>query len=100
MFDNNRFITLGISDQIPVPIQSFMWQTVDGMDADKTDYLQVFDIKSFETKGHIILKVIHSQECPKYRKKYYLAGYDSHMHKKIFIIDDQTHSTMLLADEY
>ena len=64
------------------------------MPVDK-DYLQVFSLSSDNGRQ----RIIHSQEIPEYQKEYVL-NVGSPVTEKIFVIDDQTHSTMLLAKEY
>ena len=64
------------------------------MPVDK-DYLQVFSLSSDNGRQ----RIIHSQEIPEYQKEYVL-NIGSPVTEKIFVIDDQTHSTMLLANEY
>ena len=64
------------------------------MPVDK-DYLQVFSLSSDNGRQ----RIIHSQEIPEYQKEYVL-NVGSPVTEKIFVIDDKTHSTMLLAKEY
>ena len=44
-------------------------------------------------------KVNHSQEIPEYSKEY-VFNIGTTINAKVFVIDDKTHSTMLLAEEY
>lgn len=100
-FNNDRFVTRGIADNIPVAIQIALWQTIDKLvDSDiSTDYLQVFKLVN-SNNGRTALKVIHSQEVPPYTKEYVIQDCKLGSDFKIYVIDDSTHSTMLLADEY
>lgn len=59
------------------------------------DYLQVF---SLSADGHR-QRIIHTQEVPEYRRKY-VFNTGTSVTGKVFVIDDKTHSTMLLAEEY
>ena len=95
MFKNGRFITKGVAENISPLLQLFMWQCIDNMPEPK-DYLQVFDLEIKEGK----LKIKHSQEQPDYKKEYLLNADTPFYVGKIFVIDDETHSTMLLAEEY
>ena len=95
MFKNERFITKGVAENIFPLLQLFMWQCIDNMPEPK-DYLQVFDLEIKEGK----LKIKHSQEQPDYMKEYLLNADTPFYVGKIFVIDDETHSTMLLAEEY
>jgi hypothetical protein len=60
------------------------------------DYLQVFELS--EEKG--FQKIIHTQECPPYRKEYLFSPFFPVVMAKIYIINDETHATMLFANEY
>lgn len=102
MFNGARYLTKGISTQVDIRLQIFMWNLIDELIKDenmKVDYLQVFNIYK---KGNKIL-IEHKQEVPEYRKIYELpnAGdieVDDDI--KIFVIDDGPYSTMLLSYEY
>ena len=71
-----------------------MWEIIDQIPVDK-DYLQVFSLS--EDKGK--QKIKHTQEVPEYSKEY-VFNTGTAVTAKIFVIDDETHSTMLLANEY
>ena len=94
-FQNKRFITKGVAENIEPILQLFMWQCIEEMPLSK-DYLQVFDLVIESGKA----KVKHSQEEPDYEKEYLLNVDTLFYVGKIFVIDDGTHSTMLLANEY
>ena len=64
------------------------------MPVDK-DYLQVFSLSADGEKQ--IVK--HTQEVPVYNKEY-VFEFENPVAEKIFVIDDETHTTMLLAEEY
>lgn len=95
MFNNKRFITRGIEIDIPLWLQNLMWYAIDTMEVDAKDYLQVFTLSAVNNKQNII----HEQEEPTYRKEY-LVDTDTPITVKVFVIDDQTHTTMLRAEEY
>ncbi len=94
-FQNKRFITKGVAEKIEPILQLFMWQCIEEMPLSK-DYLQVFYLVIESGKA----KVKHSQEEPDYEKEYLLNVDTLFYVGKIFVIDDGTHSTMLLAEEY
>jgi len=59
----------------------------------------VFELRVIKN-GHIFnQEIIHSQEVPQY-KNHYLIAVEKPVDAKIFVIDDSSHSTMLLAEEY
>lgn len=100
MFENQKYITRGIQEEIPIWIQSFMWQAIDRMDVPVKDYLQIFSLECTSGSGKPDQHIIHSQEQPQYRKDYQISGNLHSIDAKIYVIDDVTHSTMLLAEEY
>lgn len=95
MFQGNRFITRGIAEKVPLSLQIIMWNLIDTMDITK-DYLQVFELS--ESNG--MQKIVHSQEQPEYKKEYLFKMDAPFLNEKIFVIDDETHSTMLFSYEY
>ena len=44
-------------------------------------------------------KIVHEQEIPEFRREYHLPS-ENPINAKVYIIDDNDHSTMLLAEEY
>lgn len=65
------------------------------------DYLQVFRL---EVDGEGNLHIHYGQEQPEHKKTYSLTTIGAKMPevngRKIYIIDDGTHVTMLLVEEY
>ena len=102
MFDNgSRYITRGVGNRIPLDIQIFIWQLIEDLKdtVGELDYLQVFDI-SIVDEIEKTVRIIHSQEVPKYKKIWIVKSSEPCDNEKIFVIDDDTHRTMLLAEEY
>ena len=62
---------------------------------ERKDYLQVFKLVVNGTNQ----QVTHSQEEPDYERTFTFPT-DEPITAKIFVIDDETQSTMLLAEEY
>lgn len=96
-----RYMTKGISSKIPLSLQLYIWNLIDDKinSKEKMDYLQIFEIKNNNKN----LIVVHKQENPLYRKEYRLKIIEEYIgieNTKIYVIDDQSHSTMLFADEY
>ena len=94
-FRNKRFITAGINEKVDLILQIFMWEVIDDMPEPK-DYLQVFNFEEVDGKQ----KITHIQEEPEYKQEYLTSSDAPFFIGKIFVIDDETHSTMLLAEEY
>lgn len=91
----NRFITRGVIATIPVAVQLYLWQLYDSIPREQRDWLQIFRITPEENH----LKILHEQEVPEYRRAHRINGVPSFC-GKVYIIDDDRHVTMLLADEY
>ncbi len=95
MFDNERYLTRGVEDKIPLHLQLFLWNCIDRLPEER-DYLQVFDL---EPMGDIMQRITHSSEEPECHMTY-LIPTPSPITAKIYIIDSDAYSTMLLASEY
>lgn len=94
MFPPQRYATAAVSREIPLAVQLFLWQCIDALPF-SPDYLQVFHLS---TKGNR-LRIVHTQECPDYRKEYLLLS-EMPTTAKIYVINDETHATMLFCEEY
>lgn len=86
MFDKDRYLTRGVSEEISLEIQILLWSMI-GKIKIKKDYLQVFEIE-------------HRQEIPKYKKEHVVVNTGINSKAKIFVIDDGEYSTMMLSSEY
>ena len=95
MFNNQKFLTRGIESEIPAWLVHLMWHMVLTMETEEKDYLQIFTLTKSSTGQHIV----HEQEQPPYHYELDVACDDA-VNAKVFVIDDLTHSTMLLAEEY
>ena len=95
MFENQKFLTRGVMAEIPSWLTNLMWHMVLTMEVKEKDYLQVFTLTKTPTGQHIV----HEQEQPLYRYELDVLCDDA-VDAKVFVIDDSTHSTMLLAEEY
>ena len=95
MFENQKFLTWSVENEIPSWLINLMWHMVLTMEVPRKDYLQVFILTKTPTSQHIV----HEQEQPPYRYELDVPCDDA-VNAKVFVIDDLTHSTMLLADEY
>ena len=94
-FQNLRLITSGVSRRIPKILQLLLWELADR--PEEQDYLQIFELAASDNG----VSICHRQEEPPYES--YVDVYGATLtqpHEKIYIIDDVTHSTMLLAEEY
>lgn len=97
----NRYITKGVNEDVDIRLQVLIWGLIDRLKEIKDlkiDYLQVFNI--CKNKDKIILE--HKQEVQEYKKLYEINNkeIDINGNIKLFIIDNNEYSTMLLAEEY
>ena len=93
MFKNTKYLTRGVQSEIPIELQLFMWSCIEAVP--EPDYLQIFRLEPMKT----MQKIIHEQEQPEYLKEYLLKS-DDPITAKVYVIDSDTYSTMLLAEEY
>ena len=95
MFENQKFLTWSVENEIPSWLINLMWHMVLTIEVEGKDYLQVFTLTKTSTSQHIV----HEQEQPPYRYELDVPCDDA-VNAKVFVVDDLTHSTMLLAEEY
>lgn len=91
MFNNKRYLTKGVSERIKICYQMIMWSMIDNLNVEK-DYLQIFQL---DWKNDV-LTITHSQEQPFYK----LPCQSTVKTEKVYVIDSEEYSTMLLAEEY
>ena len=94
MPDTKRYMTCGVDSTIPLELQMFLWECVERMPAPK-DYLQVFELKPVGS----LQSITHRSEEPEYHMEY-LLPLEVPITEKLYVIDDGSHSTMLLAEEF
>lgn len=95
MFQNQKYLTRGVQHALPEWLVLLLWHLIGRIPDEQRDYLQVFRLSRTATGQHIT----HKQEQPSYSYEMDVPCDDA-VNAKIFVIDDQTHSTMLLAEEY
>ena len=95
MFNNPKYLTRGVQSTIPSWLVILLWHLIEIMPVEQKDYLQVFRLQKTERGQHIT----HTQEQSPYQYELDVPCTDA-VNAKIFVIDDGTHSTMLLAEEY
>ncbi|EWM55075.1 DUF960 domain-containing protein [Ruminococcus flavefaciens] len=94
MFNNKRYLSRGVNETIPIELQLFMWERIDQL-SEPRDYLQIFNLEQVGS----MQSITHRSEEPEYQKVYLLPS-EKPITQKIYVIDDDDHSTMLLATEY
>lgn len=99
MFQDDKYITCGVEEHIPVTIQLMLWHLIEiARENTKLDYLQIFHISKDSNTGFI--HIVHEQEQPEYKNEVVVLCDDNVDTHKVYAIDDVTHCTMLLAEEY
>lgn len=100
MFDKEKYISKRIKDKLPQELILILWNLIEeARQHTQLDYLQIFHLSKVTIDGITMQKVTHLQEKPEYKNEAFLLC--SHaINNKIYCIDDETHSTMLLANEY
>ena len=95
----NRYISSGIDSTLPQYLILMLWQYIDFLkDKYELDYLQVFRLyKEGAGQG-----IEHTQEQPKpFKRRYTLFAEGAPLvNAKVYVIDDETHETMILVEEY
>ncbi len=94
MFDNQRYLTKGVNESIPFEIQLFLWECIDKMPEPK-DCFQIFELNDIGGMQHIV----HKSEQPEYCMNYFIPVLKG-ITAKVYVIDSEDYSTMLLAEEY
>ncbi len=94
MFNNQRYLTREVQAEIPIELQLFMWGCIDKLPEER-DYFQVFKMENLNG----IQKITHFSEQPEYRMNYFIPT-NKALTAKVYIIDSDEYSTMLLASEY
>ena len=94
MFDNQRFLTRGVDAEIPLELQLFLWSCIDRLPEER-DYFQVFKL---EALGEM-QRISHTSEQPEYHMEYIIPT-EKPITAKLYVIDSEEYSTMLLAEEY
>ena len=94
MFDKeNRYITRGVNEKIDLSLQILLWNLVDDLKVEK-DYLQVFKL----SRTGEVINIEHIQEVLEYKSFIKVNAKDLEFegHEKVYLIDSQDYSTMLL----
>lgn len=93
----NRYITRGVNEKLDLPLQILLWSLVDDLKIEK-DYLQVFKL----SRVGDVVNIEHTQEIPDYKAciKVNVKDLEFDGDEKVYLIDSQDYSTMLLAEEY
>jgi len=103
-WQGTRCITRGVDAEIDPEVQDTLWRLIDLL-CDRTDvtadYLQVFELASLPVVAAVGYNqsIVHRQEQPTYRATFSLRTERPYT-GRVFVIDDGTHATMLLASEY
>lgn len=97
----NKFITIGVKENISLDIQLFMWNEIEKRinSKEQVDYLQIFNLTIIdEVLG--IVEIEHTQEVPEYRNISIIKSKGVRINLKIYVIIESEYATMMLASEY
>ena len=102
MFNNPKYVTRGIAVQLPPELQLYLWQMIADLNRRNMplDYLQVFQLDTITIGDQSLQQITHTQEIPPYKNTVTIRIDQPVSNRKVFCIDDQSHSTMLFAEEY
>ena len=94
---NNRYVTIGVNEEIDIRLQLIMWSMIDKLNDEgniELDYLQVFKLRK---EGRKVI-IEQSQEVPEHKETYIIEIEDVEIgnENKIYVIDSVKYSTMLL----
>lgn len=69
MFNNPKYMTKGIADQLPPELQLYLWQMIANLNRRHMtlDYLQVFKLDTITIGGQLLQQITHTQEMPSYK---------------------------------
>ncbi len=95
-------MTKGIAVQLPPELQFYLWQMITDLNRRNMplDYLQVFQLDTITIGDQSLQQITHTQEIPPYKNTVTIRIDKPVSNRKVFCIDDQSHSTMLFAKEY
>ena len=72
-----------------------MWNCIDRLPENERDYLQIFELEDIGGMQHIT----HKSEQPEYKMHHFIPALKA-VTAKVYVIDSEEYSTMLLAEEY
>jgi len=102
-FTGARYATRGVVTELALDIQIILWGLIDAMrdSGEELDYLQTFELTVRQNAaGETIQLIIHRQERPAFVDATVLRNISTPFNGRIWVIDDETHATMLLPEEY
>lgn len=97
----NKFITIGVKENISLDIQLFLWNEIEKRinSKEQVDYLQIFNLTIIdEVLG--IVEIEHTQEIPEYRNISIIKSKGVRINLKVYVIIESEYATMMLASEY
>ena len=94
LFQNPHYLTRGVDAEISLELQLFLWSCIDRLPEER-DHFQVFKL---EALGEM-QRISHTSEQPEYHMEYIIPT-EKPITAKLYVIDSEEYSTMLLAEEY
>lgn len=101
-FNNPKYATRGIAAELTPELQFILWCMIADLRHRQMplDYLQVFKLDVVSIGDQTLQQITHTQEVPPYKNMVTIRIENPVRDRKVFCIDDETHSTMLFAEEY
>jgi hypothetical protein len=102
LFSGNKYVTHHAHDVLPVELQLLLWDLIEvARRKVQLDYLQIFHLEEVKegnmNAGH--QRIVHIQEEPSYRLKINVS-INSPITGKVYVADERTHATMMMAEDY
>ncbi|WP_289137767.1 DUF960 family protein [uncultured Brevibacillus sp.] len=102
-FSSARYVTRGVSQQVPLVLQLALWQIIDERKerGDVLDYLQVFELSIEWKDGEPLQKVLNRQEEPSLEVAFFVKWVETPLNAvTIWVVDSDSYSTMMFPSEW
>ncbi len=103
--DELHVSTREIKNKVDPITEYLMWSMIEeaGKSGVELDWMQIFKLRTVRTrsKDRLLLKITHIQEEPAYENRFSLSiEPDEALNGTVWVMDDQTHATMMWDYEY
>jgi hypothetical protein len=107
-FRGEKYLTANANWQLPPLLQIVLWELIETarqrlkqQGVEEMDYLQIFEL-SIVHEGDSrkpMQRIVHRMEEPSYRNELTIQ-IEPQASGKVFVIDEQTHAVMMMAEDY
>lgn len=101
-FSGSKYKTSGVAHNVPERVQTFIWDFIAARANSANpplDYLQVFKLCVEKVGTMTMQKIECVQEQPEYTQSF-VFPFEQAIDEKLYLIDDISHTTLILAHEY